>query len=123
MFVDELAEVTRASRAPPTWRRCVNVGREYADGTKWLSIIGVSQRAAEVDKSFINNADVIHVGRMANLDDARMFGRMWGIDPAEIASLPDLHWIEKQASVAGVQRGVLSFAKKTAPKKAAPKPS
>lgn len=119
MFVDELAEVTKANKAPPAWRRCVNVGRSYAGGDKWLSIIGASQRPTEVDKSFLSNCDVIHTGRLSWADDAKLFSRMWGIDPAEIANLPDLAWIEKQASVTEVQRGTLSFA----PKRAARKPA
>ena len=112
MFVDELPEVTRANKAPPAWRRCVNVGRDYDGGKKWLSIIAAGQRPTEVDKSFLSNCDVIHTGRLSYAEDAKMFGRMWGIDPAEIVNLPDLHWLEKQASVAQVQRGILSFSKK-----------
>lgn len=117
IFVDELPEVTRANRAPPAWRRCVNVGRDYDGGTKWLSIIAAGQRPTEVDKSFLSNCDVIHTGRLAYAEDARLFARMWGIDPAEITNLPDLAWIEKQASVAGVQRGTLDFEKKRRPRK------
>lgn len=118
MFVDELPEVTRANKAPPAWRRCVNVGRSYDGGSKWLSIIGAGQRPTEVDKSFLSNCDVIHTGRLAYAEDSRLFARMWGIDPAEITNLPDLAFIEKRASVAEVQRGQLSFSPKTAAKKA-----
>ena len=32
MFVDELPEVTKANKAPPAWRKCVNVGRDYRGG-------------------------------------------------------------------------------------------
>lgn len=117
MFVDELPEVTRANKAPPAWRRCVNVGRSYDNGEKWLSIIGAGQRPTEVDKSFLSNCDVIHTGRLSYAEDARLFARMWGIDPAEITNLPDLAFIEKRASVAEVQRGQLSFGPKTAVKK------
>lgn len=122
MFVDELPEVTRANKAPPAWRRCVNVGRDYDGGTKWLSIIAAGQRPTEVDKSFLSNCDVIHTGRLSYAEDARMFGRMWGIDAAEIINLPDLAWLEKQASVAEVQRGTLVFKKKPATKTRAPQP-
>lgn len=109
MFVDELPEVTKANRAPAEWRRCVNVGRSYANGTKSLSILAAGQRPTEVDKSFLGNCDVIHTGRLGFEDDARMFGRMWGVPSSELATLPDLHWIEKRASSPGVERGVLTF--------------
>lgn len=121
MFVDELPELTKANRAPPAWRKCVNVGREYrgADGERRaLSIIGAGQRAAECDKSFISNADVIRCGRLANPDDARQMARMLGVRPEEVSGLPDLHYIEKRASEIEPRRGVLTFGGNTsAPKK------
>lgn len=110
MFVDELAEVTRASKAPAEWRRCVNVGRNYANGTKAIAIIGASQRPSEVDKSFIANADVVHCGRLGYINDAKQFAAQWGVDASELANLPNLHWIEKRAACPGVFRGVLTFA-------------
>jgi hypothetical protein len=115
MFVDELAEVTKAQKAPPIWRKCVNVGRSYDDGKKSISILGASQRPAEVDKSFTGNADVVHVGRMGNLAEAKMFAAMWGIEASELINLPNLHWIEKQATSPAVTRGVLSFGNKKPP--------
>lgn len=112
MFVDELPEVTKASKAPPAWRRCVNVGREYRDGgqVKHLAIIGAGQRPAECDKSFISNADVIHCGRLANPDDAREMGKALGVPFTDLMRLPDLHWIEKRADQMDCSRGVLQFA-------------
>lgn len=112
MFVDELPEVTKANKAPPAWRRCVNVGRDYRDGKgarKWLSIIGAGQRPAECDKSFIANADVIHTGRLANAADARELAQSLGCDHRELLALPDLHWIERRAGQVEPSRGVLTF--------------
>lgn len=111
MFVDELPEVTKANRAPPAWRRCVNVGRDYQEGgaRKWLSIIGAGQRPAECDKSFISNADVIHTGRLANTSDARELAQSLGCDFRDLLALPDLHWIERRAGQIEPARGVLKF--------------
>lgn len=114
MFVDELPEVTKANKAPPAWRRCVNVGRDYRDAAgarKWLSIIGAGQRPAECDKSFISNADVIHTGRLSNAADARELSQSLGCDFRELLALPDLHWIERHAGQIEPARGVLSFAR------------
>lgn len=126
MFVDELPEVTKANKAPPAWRRCVNVGREYREGgkVKRLSIIAAGQRPAECDKSFIANCDVVHTGRLGDFADAQKMARSMGVDQQELMNLPDLHWIEKRADAPGVTRGVLSFAKKqpVAAKKVTPKP-
>lgn len=112
MFVDELPEVTKANKAPPAWRKCVNVGRDYRDAKgarKWLSIIGAGQRPAECDKSFIANADVIHTGRLANASDARELAQSLGCDHRELLQLPDLHWVERRAGQVEPTRGVLTF--------------
>lgn len=114
MVVDELPEVTAPGRAPPVWRKCINVGREYtgADGkTKTLAIIGMAQRCAEVDKSFLSNLDVLHVGRMGEANDARDLAAKLGCDWRELTTLPNLHWIEKRAGQVEATRGVLSFRK------------
>lgn len=115
MFVDELPEVTKANKAPPAWRRCVNVGRDYRDAEgnrKWLSIVGAGQRPAECDKSFISNADVIHTGRLSNASDARELAQSLGCDYRELLALPDLHFIERSAGQVEPVRGVLSFSNK-----------
>lgn len=109
MNVSELPEVTKANRAPPIWRKCVNVGRDY-EGGKWIGIRAEAQRLAEVDKSFIGNCDVVHTGRLGNIADCEALARMWGCAVNELATMPDLHWIERRADRPGLQRGVLSFA-------------
>jgi hypothetical protein len=124
MFVDELPEVTKANRAPPAWRRCVNVGRQYTAGgqVKTLTIIGAGQRPSECDKSFIGNCDVIHTGRLGDIADADKLARSWGMKAGELANLPDLHWREKHATSPDIKAGILSFATKTvAPKQQKPK--
>lgn len=112
MFVDELPEVTKANKAPPAWRRCVNVGRDYRDSKgvrKWLAICGAAQRPAEVDKSFIGNADVIHTGRIGNAVDADKLGKEIGCPAGLLLSLPDLSWVEKDSAKTGFSQGKLKF--------------
>lgn len=115
MYVCELPEVTTASRPPKIWRRCVNVGRDYTtpDGHPgWLAIMADAQRATEVDKSFLSNADVTHTGRQSYEDDAREMARRigGGVTFEQLQQLPDLHWIERRAGEPEPRRGVLSFA-------------
>lgn len=124
MWVDELPEVTKANKAPKAWRRCVNVGRDYAlhDGTRsGITILATGQRMAECDKSIISNADVIRTGRLAHLEDARLMAKTLGVRPEEVTSLPDLHYIEWRANASGLERGVLSFGN-AKPPQAAKKP-
>ena len=120
MFVDELGEVTKANKAPGAWRKCVNVGRSYDNGSKALAIIGANQRPAEVDKSFLANCDIIHTGRLGDVADAKRFAQSWGIDPAELVNLPDLSWVEKRADSADINRGMLVFSQKKPPPQKAP---
>ena len=127
MYVPELPEVTRAGSAPEAWRRCVNVGREYQDKgkLKWLSIVADGQRPAEVDKSIISNADVIHSGRLAFLDDAKYMAKSINCTPQELMALPDWHWIERRPGAFEPVRGgpETHSAKKTTPRKKAMKPA
>lgn len=127
VFVDELPEVTKANKAPPAWRRIVNIGREYrgSDGAlRHISIIGAGQRPAECDKSFISNCDVIHTGRLSHAGDARQIAEFMGCDYTELMRLPDLEWVERRAGVVEMQRGKIIFeAKKRAKKPALDAPS
>lgn len=118
MYVPELPEVTRAGGSPPAWRKCVNVGREYQDGgkRKWLSIVADGQRPNEVDKSIITNADIVHTGRLAFLDDAKAMAKTVNCRPEEIMSLPDWHWIERRPGQFEPLRGGPTT-KKSLPKK------
>lgn len=121
VFVDELPEVTKANRAPLTWRTIVNVGRSYDDGSKSLSVIGAGQRPAEVDKSFLANCDVIHTGRLGDIQDAKRFAGSWGVEPSELVNLPNLHWLEKRASDPQIFRGVLQYGYRKSSRKTKPK--
>ena len=120
MFVDELAEVTQASRAPAAWRKIVNVGRSYDQGRKSISVIGVSQTPTEVDKSFLGNCDLIHTGRLGNVAAAKTFAQQWGIGAAEITGLQPLHWLEKRDTSPEIRRGVLSFSGRSRTRKTSP---
>jgi hypothetical protein len=115
LFVDELPEVTKANKAPQAWRRCVNVGRLYRghDGQeRSISIIGAGQRPAECDKSFISNADIIHTGRLSHQGDARDLAQSIGCDFRTLMTLPDLHWVEREAGKIAFSQGILKFSTK-----------
>lgn len=112
MCVDEVPEVTKPGRAPPAWKKLVNVGRNYtrSDGVVvGVSIIGVGQRAAEVDKSFLSNLDIVRAGRMGHEDDARALSNKIGCDWRDLMTLPDLEYFERAAGATAPERGRLSF--------------
>lgn len=114
--VEELAFVTKALKAPPQWREMCLVGRHDRHR---ITIIGTSQRPAQVDKEFLGNADVIHCGRLVAKGDAQAAAEVLGVHRTEIMQLPDLHWIERRQGDTEPRRGVLSFATK-APRAAKP---
>lgn len=59
MVVEELQLVTRPAYAPPAWSECTLRGRH-----RKLSIVGVSQRPASVDKNFFSCCTSISTGRL-----------------------------------------------------------
>jgi hypothetical protein len=111
MVVDELPEVTKANKAPPSWRKCVNVGREYLlkGKPKWLAIVGLGQRPSECDKSFISNCDVYHVGRLTFKADAVSMADPMGCDFKALMHLPDLQFYEKSVKNTEYFHGQLHF--------------
>ena len=115
LMIDELPEVTKANRAPAAWRQCVNVGRLYrgADGKeRTLTIMGLGQRPSECDKSFMNNLDILHTGRIASVNDAKTLADLLALDFRKVMALPDLHWLERRQGQAEPTSGVLSFGTK-----------
>jgi hypothetical protein len=125
MYVSELPEVSKPGRAPAAWKKCVNVGREYKrhDGQiVGITILADAQRAAECDKSFISNLDLIHCGRMGHDDDAMAVAKKLHCPWQELMTLPDLHYFERAPGALTFTRGVLTFGNsrknKSEPKKA-----
>lgn len=119
-YVEELAFVTTASRAPPGWREMCLLGRHARHR---VSIIGTSQRPAQVDKEFLGNADLTHCGRLGELPDAKAVAGRLGVHYSELLTLPDLHWIERTPAEVEPRRGELFFApakRPTKPPKGAP---
>lgn len=113
--VEELAFVTKPHKAPPAWRRMILLGRHEPHV---LTIIGTSQRPAQVDKEFLGNADVLHVGRLIGAD-AEGPARILGVKPQELENLPDLAWLERRQGDMSARRGELSFG---APRKPSGRP-
>lgn len=110
MYVGELAEVTAPGRAPPVWKQCVNVGREYrrADGrVVGLHIVGDSQRLAECDRSFTGNLDWLWCGRQGNENDAKAAAALLNVPWRQLLELPDLQYFERKAGGAPATKGVL----------------
>lgn len=116
VLVEELSHVTMPSWAPPAWKQLSTGGRHQG-----LSIIGVSQRPANIDKDFLGNCTEVRCYRVNYENDAKtMAGALRLPKEHEINSkgqavvkkpmdmimdLPDFHFFHRNADRT-VLRGV-----------------
>ncbi|MQY50838.1 ATP-binding protein [Rhodocyclus gracilis] len=103
LVAEELATVTRAGWSPPGWLLCVTQGR-----SEGLTIFGISQRPALIDKTIIGNATLIHCGRLQGRNDRKVMADELDCDPDELRNLQQLEWIER-ADTGETRRGRLEF--------------
>jgi hypothetical protein len=100
VLVEELSRVTMASWAPPAWKNLSTAGRHQG-----LTIIGTSQRPANVDKDFFGNCSEIRCYRlnyeedcavMANVMRLRSKLNITKIEAIDrLGLLPDFHYFHK----------------------------
>lgn len=87
---EELAGVTSPGKAPQGWHTLVSRGRK-----RGVSLIGITQRPSESDKTIMGNASFIRVGRMARAQDRRYMAQEIDVPESLIARLKNLHYITK----------------------------
>lgn len=98
MLVEELADVTSPSYAPPAWRQCTKKGRHAG-----LQIIAATQRPADIDKHFLGGCTYIRCFTQRFPADAKaMAGAMKlpfetinALETREEGAVTILSWIEK----------------------------
>jgi len=88
-LVEELSNFTTASYGPPLWRRMCNSGRHEG-----VWVIGCSQFPAQVDKSFLSNATMVHCGWLGEEPHRKAIAQRMDVHPDMIKRLPDLHYLE-----------------------------
>lgn len=108
---NELSRVTSPSHAPWAWSQLTTAGRH-----RRIHVIGLSQFPAQVDKSLLGNATLLHCGHLANVRHRQAVAVEMDIDPEVIRALPNLHFVEWSRGAREVTHGALSFA-------ATPRPS
>lgn len=101
-LVEELSNFTTAQHAPPLWRRMCNSGRHEG-----VHVIGCSQFPAQIDKSFLSNATLIHVGFLGELPHRKAVAQRMDVDPDLIRDLPDLHYLEWHRKGRNIVRGTI----------------
>lgn len=97
-LVEELADVTTPSYAPPAWRRISTQGRHAG-----LKVIAASQRPAFIDKAFFGNATYVRCFTLREDADQRRMASAMGV-PLE--SIRNLQTVEgpKATTIAYLER-------------------
>lgn len=115
-LVEELSRVTMASWAPPAWKNLSTAGRHQG-----ITLIGVSQRPANIDKDFLGNCTEIRCYRLNYDTDAKVLADSLRLEteymPVQggrakakkaferIRDLPDYHFFHKNPDLS-VRQGV-----------------
>jgi hypothetical protein len=102
LIAEELAEVTGPNWAPEGWRKATTQGR-----SEGLTIYGMSQAPAWIDKYFFGNCSTIRTGRLVFEEHAKTMARALGVSVAEVQSLEDGQYIHLQISPRKLERGRL----------------
>lgn len=103
LVVEELAFVTSPMSAPPAWRFLTLTGRHHG-----MTVVGLSQRPASVDKDFLGNATTVHCGRLTNPRDVKAMADVLLVPREQIQALGDLQWIERDTRTSRITTGKLT---------------
>jgi hypothetical protein len=99
-LAEELANVTTPGWAPPAWREMTTGGRHEG-----IHIIGVAQNPALIDKTFLSNCSMIHVGPLREHHHRQTVARSMDVPIEEITALVKFQWIERHQETREVVRG------------------
>lgn len=97
---EELSNVTTPSWAPAAWREMSTGGRHEA-----VHIIGVAQNPALIDKTFLSNCTLIHVGPLRQFPHRQAMARSMDVPVEQITALETFHWIERDYNTKELRHG------------------
>lgn len=98
--IEELNKYTKANMASPNWADCSLRGRQFG-----LTIIGLSQRPAGVDKDFFGNCSFVRSGRIISTGDARAIADVLGVKKDDITGLKEYEYIQRNMFTGEITRG------------------
>ncbi|HWH83469.1 MAG TPA: hypothetical protein VNU71_14655 [Burkholderiaceae bacterium] len=101
-LVEELSNVTMPGWAPPAWRMMASGGRH-----ELIHIIGVSQNPASIDKMFLSNCTLIHVGPLHEEAHRDAVERSMDVMRGSLADLVKFQWVEKNRDTGEFTAGVV----------------
>lgn len=89
LVAEELADVESQGKASQEWGMCIRRGLK-----RGLSIVAISQRWAEADKTAMGNATRFLIFRAASAKDAQYICERSGADLATVTGLKPLEYVE-----------------------------
>lgn len=90
IVVEELADVTSPSYAPPAWRKLNTRGRHH----QGLTLYWCSQSPAFIDKASLGNATHMHVGYLGEPRHRQAAAAHMGCRPEDIDALKQFEFLE-----------------------------
>lgn len=97
---EELSNVTTPSWAPAAWREMSTGGRH-----EQVFIIGVAQNPALIDKTFLSNCTLIHVGPLREYRHRQAVARSMDVPVEKITALQKFQWIERDNDTKELHEG------------------
>lgn len=104
-LAEELSNVTTPGWAPAAWREMTTGGRHEG-----VHIIGVAQNPALIDKTFLSNCTLIHVGPLREHRHRQAMARSMDVPIEKITSLEKFHWIERDHDARTTREGRVNVA-------------
>lgn len=100
VIAEELAQVTTPGKACGAWHQILTAGRGFG-----LRTIGIGQRPAEVDKTIIGQASLLHVRRLTRAADRRYMAAELDVAPGIVDAMRGDQWIEREIATGAVRVG------------------
>lgn len=101
---EELADVTNPAKAPTHWGLLLRRGLK-----RGATILAISQRWAEADKTALGNASQFVIFRQSSADDVKYISRKTRVPAAEIDALKPLEFVTYDAGTQTHATGRLRF--------------
>jgi hypothetical protein len=99
-IAEELSQVTTPGWAPAAWRDMTTGGR-HED----VHIIGIAQNPALIDKTFLSNCTLIHVGPLREARHRQAVARSIDVPVESITALVQFQWVERDHNTRQLRQG------------------
>lgn len=100
LIAEELSNVTRAGWSPEGWRVVTTQGR-----TEGITVYGLSQSPALMDKTFFTNCTTVRTGRLNSKPHAKVLSEYFDVAPEAIMSMEDGQYMHIVFSPRQIKRG------------------